>query len=319
MDDPAKAEPDRIGYLVNLGGLTNQKLALLGLFVKALQTKKTLVLPMMCVKDHVQKKNQKVPFRDVFEVEPLFQFAAEYGLVLVDDDPPEPESASWPYFASGAGSMAHLAIHRKVEEKISRFVFGFFDSLIPHIRKSSQLEKVFREVFEERNIEVAAQFRIESDWKLHSAVTLKPTVKNPEDFYLPFDGIVAKIVKTLPQTKKIFVFSDEAAMPNTKEEMNAISLEKFGVELFWKSDFLTADDLTPLNNLERSLLDFEIAKASKIYVGITRSTFSNMVTFEKFARSRDLVTTDYIYNNHLDELGLRTDNGGAVSPYAAVK
>jgi hypothetical protein len=67
------------------------------------------------------------------------------------------------------------------------------------------------------------------------------------------------------------------------------------------------------------LLDFELATSGKNYVGISRSTFSNMVTFEKYARTQKLVTTDYIYNNNLSELSLRTDNGGGVNPISATK
>jgi hypothetical protein len=319
VDEVAKTEDGRLGYSLNNGGLTNQKLALLGLFVKAFLTKKPLLLPMMLIKDHVNKQSRPIAFEDVFEVPAIRRFASENGFEIIDGHPPDSVEESWPYFGAGAGRMAHLALHQNVEDDISKFIFGFFENLVPRIRSSDVLKKVAQQAFEVHDIQVTAQFRIESDWKFHSAVTLKPTIKSLEDFYIPYDQIVAKIIKTLPETKKILVFCDEAALLTPKSEMYESCRAAFDVELFWKSDFLSAEDIASLNNLELSLLDFELATAGKNYVGISRSTFSNMVTFEKFARTRQSVTTDYIYNNNLSELSLRADNGGGVNPASATK
>jgi hypothetical protein len=313
-----EVQSQSIGYNFNTGGLTNQKLALLGLFSKAFIDKVPIALPRMLIKDHVNKKSIPIDLGEIYNIEALLSFAQTYHLIIDDCDPADFETGGWNYFGVGASRFSHLAIHQDVDHEISKFVFDFFKSLIPRVRSLDLLQNLKQKIFVENKICVTAQFRVESDWQFHSRVTLQPTIKKPEDFCISFDRIVSKILKTLPDTKKILVFSDEAALLTPKSEMVEHCKSKMGVELVWKSDFLSLNDLSSLNNLELSIIDFELAIAGVNYVGISRSTFSNMVTFEKYARTRQLVTSDYIYNTDHDGLGLRTDNGGRIAPHQVV-
>jgi len=91
-----------------------------------------------------------------------------------------------------------------------------------------------------------------------------------------------------------------------------------GIELFFKSDFLSSEDITNLNMLDRANLDFELAASTRHFVGITRSTCSNFVTMKKAICHETKIETDYIYNNDGVELGLRRDNGGRSTPRGAM-
>jgi hypothetical protein len=175
------------------------------------------------------------------------------------------------------------------------------------------MKYLIENAFIRNGIEVVAQFRIEADWDRHCETTLDVLLTEPEDYHLTFDQIVAKIVRTLPHAKKILVLCDEAAVAIPKPRMAEICRTRFGVELFWKSDFLTEFELAKLNNLELSMIDFELALRAKHYIGLTRSTFSNAVTMTKYILTGKPVTGDYIYNNTGPRLARRTDNGGSLS------
>ena len=73
-----------------------------------------------------------------------------------------------------------------------------------------------------------------------------------------------------------------------------------------------------LTRLDLSLIDFEIAKHSRRFVGLTSSTFSNMLGIEKFANTGQPVTGHYIYNRLGDAVVERKDNGFTSSSHQAL-
>ncbi len=107
-------------------------------------------------------------------------------------------------------------------------------------------------------------------------------------------------------------------MPATKQEIRTFSRDRFGIDLLWKSDFLTAEQLGRLNPLDLSLMDFEIAKRCRRFVGLTQSTFSNVLCLEKFAKTGRRVSGQYIYNYPGDKVIERQDNGFTTSGHRAV-
>ena len=78
---------------------------------------------------------------------------------------------------------------------------------------------------------------------------------------------------------------------------------------------LAEPELAALSTLETSILDFEVALQAPIFVGLSRSTFSNMVSFEALCRTRKPAPHHYIYNFPGDQLGRRCDNGGRLVPH----
>lgn len=66
--------------------------------------------------------------------------------------------------------------------------------------------------------------------------------------------------------------------------------------------------------LDLSLLDFEMAVRAPYFVGLSRSTFSDLAGFERVCRTRRNLENHYIYNVPGDGLGRRMDNGSQVLP-----
>ncbi len=308
------SEIEALGYSHNAGGLNNQKFALLGLITDAYKKKLPILLPKMTIKDHVAGIDTLVPIGEVFDLVPLFDLCKKYRITVIEgnaDDFPSDPSGS--YFGKGATDCGQCVLREITDSVLANLVADYFRCLTPVVKNSYIMKNLIEDVFTHNGIEVVAQFRIETDWLKHCDYTLQHELTDPEDYNLTFDQIVAKIVRTLPTVKKLLVLCDEAAVSMPKSQMADVCRTRFGVELFWKSDFLTRFELTKLNNLELSMIDFELALCSKHYIGMTRSTFSNAVTSTKHIITGKPVTGDYIYNNYGLRLARRTDNGGSLS------
>ncbi len=134
-----------------------------------------------------------------------------------------------------------------------------------------------------------------------------------------FTDIIRKICDTPSlDASLIYVVCDEAALPVNKSEIRDTARSEFGAELYWKSDFLPSDELDQLSLLSLSCLDFEMAVGAESFVGLSRSTFSNMVSLEKYARTGAPAEHQYIYNLAGPGVALRTDNGAFSVPKLAV-
>jgi hypothetical protein len=323
-DHPEPAKPE-LGYLYNNGGLNNQKLALFGLFVEARRTGAAVRLPdvfLMSQKVYLEElpsvsqgilnvRNQdRASLNRVFDLEALRGFALRNG-VAVSDAPPAGPVGGWDFFGSAGASLVAYGAP-------DPFACEFFRALIPRIRGAAPLVSVQNEL-KRRGVKLVMQCRIEKDWAMHTAITLKPTLDPSEDFAIGVDQIVAKIRGTLPREvweAGIYVVCDEAGLPETKDSIRAQIRQRLGIDLFWKSDF--APGLLGGPPLALAILDFEIAAGSEFFVGLTRSTFSNMAAFERFARTQAPVQHHYIYNLPGNLLGRRTDNGTSHTPEQAV-
>lgn len=69
--------------------------------------------------------------------------------------------------------------------------------------------------------------------------------------------------------------------------------------------------------LDASLIDFEIARTAEFFVGLSRSTFANLVSFERFCLAYSNKNRDFIYNLPGPTLGRRVDAGTSDDPFVA--
>lgn len=309
--------PDNtLGYSYNMGGLNNQKLALFGLFLKAhREGPRQIVLPDFLVYDMVSYNHIPVPLDQALRLDPLRDFAARHGIEILDISP-RGDKGGGVYFHYGNNYIPHAALLNELAP--DSFTCDFFRSLVPAIQGSDLLHRVADATFGQRGIRLVAQLRIERDWIHHTAYRLKPTVGDTEHNLPSFMDIITKISNTLPDdAADIYVVCDEAALPVAKDEIRTVVKQEFNINLFWKSDFLAEDEFNGLSPMDLSILDFEMALAAEGFVGLTRSTFSNMVTLERYARTRAPVERHYVYNMHGPYLALRTDNGAFSVPELA--
>lgn len=307
---------EALGYHVLPAGITNQKLALLGLFLFAHEAGCPVILPDIWVMDGTHKTRAIVPIARVFELDALSDFARTYGIDILKSGPRASEQQSWPYFGKGWQATIGHPI-REVALATQGFIPDFIRSLVPIARSSFTVSQLTHTIFDRPVPVVAAQFRIEADWQQHSAKDLDPRLEGKEDYCISYDRILTKIHNSLPDAKSIYVVCDEPALLVPKQIIREHAISCFGIELIWKSDFLTRFEMEAFTALDLSIIDFEMAAVPARFVGMSRSTFSNMVTFDKFCRTRAHVEGHYVYNMLGDALGRRTDDGRSPSPLMA--
>jgi hypothetical protein len=307
--------PNPLGFAYNRGGLNNQKLALFGLFLKAFREgPRQIVLPDLLLFDQVSFNHVPVPIDRGVRLDPLREFAARHDVEILDL-PARGDEGGWDYFHYGNNYIPYAALTNELAP--DSFVCDFFRSLQSNIDASAQLRKVAHAVFKESGVGVVAQLRIENDWHSHTAHRLTPFAAPSEDNNPSFTDIIGKIKRTIDDADAIYVVCDEAALPVGKSEIRAAIKSEFGIDLFWKSDFLNADELDEMSLLDLSSLDFEMAVAAESFVGLTRSTFSNLVSLEKYVRTRAPAKRHFVYNIAGAKLELRTDNGAFSVPTLA--
>jgi hypothetical protein len=187
-------------------------------------------------------------------------------------------------------------------------------SIRPKIVADSKFLLLKNFVFASLGVQTTLQLRIERDWR-HHAQGLLPKVEGKDDIAIGFDEILRRTANTFPDLRLAYVTSDELSMPASKEEIRAYALDRFGIRLIWKSDLI---NLAEFNPLDLSLIDFEIARYSSRFIGLSFSTFSNLLCLEKFAAQRSTVTGHFIYNHPGEVLRERLDNGFALGSADAV-
>lgn len=297
---------DPFRYLFNPGGLNNQKWALLGLFLAGHATGRPIILPDMAVLDHHRKTSHRVAIGTVFDLPALRTFAAAQG-VTIAPGPPQPEPAGdaggWEFFEIGTAYAARLN-HEGMFAR-DTFASAFFAALHPHVLESTGFARLIHAIGTE-GVQAVVQLRIERDWHEHlrlNAATLPPP--HIEPLALSPAEIMAKVAATLGR-KPVLVVWDEDDLPKPKEAIRADILAQHGIWMVSKSDLIPPAELARLNPLECSLIDFELARSTRTFVGLTRSTFSNLVAFQAAPASRQ-----FIYNAPAPALLQRWDRGTA--------
>ena len=312
----AQVEPTVLGYSHLDAGLNNQKLALFGLFLLAREKRVPVVLPEFCVFNPVDGVHGRVFLDSVFSEKEVRRFAQAWGIEVLSSAPVE-TIYPWDCYSAGASQIvAHGARGIAALDDVGA---QFFRRMLPRLTGSEALRTLRAAVFADQAIPLVVHLRIEKDWETFSAARLAPILDPGEDYHPSFLHIMRKIRNGLgDDADAAYVACDEDDLPVSKDEIRAAVMESCGVRLIWKSDVLGRGELAALSNLDRSILDFEMAVRAPIFVGLTRSTFSAMVSFEALCRTREPASRHYIYNLPGDRLGWRSDNGAFQFPLAAI-
>ncbi|MCB8877057.1 O-fucosyltransferase family protein [Acidisoma silvae] len=293
-------------------GLNNQKMALLGLFHKAKELGAGVILPDLSIFNPASGIHGQTSLDSVFPVEPLYRFARAYRIPILDDRQIETISA-FECFTRG-GSLVGAA-GAKGMVALDEFSGHFFSGLQPRLAEAPVLQYLKHEVFRKRQVKVVVQLRIEKDWTAHFERAQQSNHDFGEDNTLNFNEIFSKITKSMPDLGGVlYVVCDETNLPVSKDEIREAVLQRHGISILWKSDVLTTSDINALSLLEQSVIDFEMALEAPCFIGMSRSTFSNMAGLEKFYRRRSALQHHFIYNLRGEQLGRRYDNGSYIVP-----
>ncbi len=307
-----------LGYAFNDGGLNNQKLALLGLVLEARRTGRPMALPSLFNLDQAGGNSGTVPFGSAYRLDSFLSMLDGLGVTLADASP-DPDDRGWQFFGAGAEHIAmEVSTGRMAPDAPA---CAFFRGLVPVLRDRPESRALRHWVRDgEAPPVVVVQMRIETDWRTFSAITLDPTVGVAEDYLPSFSTIVAKVVNTFgTEARRIFVVCDEAALPVPRDEIRRVCREVFGVALHWKSDLLEPALLEPMSALDRSILDFDMALHAHRFVGLTRSSFSNLAAFERYCMTGDAVRGHHVYNVPGPMVLERHDDGAFAIAAAAVQ
>jgi hypothetical protein len=310
-----------IGYDWNDGGINNQKLALLGLFSCAANSDdKRLYLPKIYSKDQHDTLSEVFPLEVIFDLGAVVKLASRWGIEICEAPvgvtyADRIDRCGWNYFGEGAGAVGNAA--KDVEAGHSSLAADVLRSLVPLARDLPSTKRLMGSVFGHYDIDTVVQLRIEEDWVIHSNNHMKLVVHQPEDYNITAPQIILKLKKTFPECERAYVTCDERYIFAPKQQISQDVRNETGVEIIWKSDILSVEEFQSLPPVTTSLVDFEIAKTADRFVGLTRSTFANLVTFERFARSFRDCGRDFAYNVPGKRLARRTDRGGQDNPYAA--
>ena len=319
-DQAARApdSPGVLGYWYNHGGINNQKMALIGLLLSATKDRQTTNLPYIYNKDLQTEQEYLVRLENVFDLNVIRAFAKRQGLA-VQSACPSGNRGGWDYFN---------AFTRFVHDPAERPALSTTLAAIRHLRPRIAAHPAFIDlrdfVFNSIGIDTVVQLRIESDWREHFERGLRPRIGDAEHNGIGFLEILSKVRNTFPDIRILYATADENALLSSKHEIRELCRSRLGIEVLWKSDLLNPALIRDLTPLDLSLIDFEIARHASRFVGLTTSTFANMLCIEAFARTRKPVTGHFLYNHPGDRVMERKDNGFtssvrlAISPDSAV-
>lgn len=153
--------------------------------------------------------------------------------------------------------------------------------------------------FEEIENKNAIHIRIESDWVPYSSIKNRKKKSN-EIYLINSNNLISMYINK---------FKDDVFFTTGENQLNI--QKKFSEEEI-NSEFFFNENLEYEIN---AAINFEICSKAKIFIGLSRSTFSNLISLK---RSMNGVNNSYIYNLNND-LILRTDRGLHCDPEKTVK
>lgn len=295
-------------------GLTNQKLALIGLAHRALREGKGLKLPPMVIFDPSQSMEKKrVPISYAFNIQRLKTVLEAFGIPVANDhvDCYEEVSES-ECFCEGARHFG------KVRAEGNYALYSLTCQIVKSFDTKDEISDILKSlshhIFNEMGIKHVIQMRIENDWQAYSSSVLK-SFSEEDNLPTPLK-IISKVKEKFKKSfSSALILCDESNMSIKKEEIKKIVMNEFGVNVVWKSDFI---DIKNMDKLTLSLIDFCLASEGEYFVGTSQSTFSCFVTFEKYCKTRSNVCNHYIYNGKSGGIDERFDNGTCTSSDLAI-
>ena len=272
-----------IGYTACHAGLNNQKLALLGLFVKALERSCAIALPELCnYSTATTAAVSGIDFDRVFDVSRLRAFGAAIGVPIADGREFEPVSFNDGFQLGNQEDRSGLWDHGSVSAQ-------FWRALRPAPPLADMIDRISRDLFEGAGVQAVVQLRIEPDWQKH-AVNFLPRDGRPTTY----QGILKRVKNTLgPLAQRILLTCDESQVPAA--EIARYASSELGIAVSFKTGSrhfeLRSDDI-----ILRSLVDFELGLHADVFVGATHSTFANGLHSTQLALSPDRHWRHYVYS-----------------------
>lgn len=286
-------------------GLNNKKLVLLGLRRLAVKFKSQYCLPTHLfdftpTKDGIGE--EMVPIGEVFN-------EAEVRRAFPDATDGTPTKQLTNQECIDAGQSA-IREDRKTPDVARTQTARILASFLPSDELKAEANKILAAL--PKDI-CAVQLRIERDWKEH--VTRKGWTEGDNggfEIVLDHQRIFDKIVANGDMPSNLYICCDEEDLEVSKQAIIE-DAKWLGLNLIFKSDFETK--LT--SRLKKSVVDFEICLQIPKYVGLTSSTFSNLLCMVKGYQLQK-PPLHYVYDAISEKVERRFDFGREIAPGSAI-
>lgn len=286
-------------------GMTNQKLAVLGLLIEAKSMAVPIVLPALSEFNGTQSPQISRDFSTVFDLPYFIEALKTVGIEVTNDN-------KYCTFLDPSRCFSLGSARFSQEQSLGEMVDdSLFCRLLSSFRPVDAIRTKVRNVTEFlqiRSTSVGCQLRIERDWTRYIEKTLKPRLGFTEDYDLSYIGIIRKLHRFYGNSiESIYITCNEQDIDTKKSEINSNALEKFGYKLLWKSDAIPHEGRNIVSSLDNSLIDFEVCCSLAHYSGTSRSTFFNIAAATCYARG--LERNFFLYNTLDNSIVIRRDNG----------
>lgn len=293
------------------GGLNNQKMAILGLTLCAERQGGVVSMPkVVCdwTPTASGPRRLPLPLGDVLNAPLLHE-----TLMATSSDANE----AIPYitcFETGAQQIRSESDYSAMEVMRNRTA-TILAAMRPCAEIQTEVDRILKVLPQDT---IAVQLRVERDWHQHIRKKLAANsgIDRGREIILDpariFDKICAQ--PDLNGASTLLVCCDEDDLIDSREHIASLA-DARGFKAIFKSQI---SDAFPESRLKRSVVDFSICCELERYVGLSMSTFSNMLCMTK---THDLGTFPfhYIYDAEGDQVLRRYDCGRAVAPNAITK
>lgn len=272
------------------GGLSNQRLMMLGLLAIAKERKILARFPSQMV-DYVPRlgdsHRERFFFSDLFDI-------AQFRKATRDEPVTTKVPNSWITAAEALPRGFQMCMNSP-DPFVSKFMLGLV--------AAAPLQAIADEIAEwlaPRNA-IALQLRIERDWQEYLARLInKGRAQETDRETVDPRRIFQKMRSGLEQksTCAVWACCDEDDLLLSKFELKEIA-SSYDFDLIFKTD-LPESIILPKPLLHRSMVDYAVCARLGIYVGLTRSTFSR--TLRMMARWSDSPARHYSYDTPDDQI-----------------
>jgi hypothetical protein len=288
-------------------GLTNQKLALVGLALEGIRQSRPIILPLLTDFYAGRPEHPFVSLASVFDEERFKERAEAVGLHIVSDALEAEPLNGWDCFRSTTHKFARL--RRSNELHPQAVPCALLEALSPS-RRVADVASGAALSLQSRGVKVICQLRIENDWQAYAKKTLLERVGNTEDCPLTATEILQKLKNSIDiGHTPVYITCNEDDLSIKKSKIASEVQDKLGYSLLWKKDILEGSDISEWSYLEKAALDFEIAINGPYFVGTTRSTFFNIAALTCFCLGKPEDTRFLAYNVRGSDVIERTDQG----------
>jgi hypothetical protein len=291
-------------------GLTNQKLALVGLAIRAREEKRPVLLGDLVDYELTATTQAVVPFGSVLDHDGVVSAFQTFGVAVAAGSTEMRDGPS----LLGVGGEA-LADSRRAGDMA---LFDHLCRLLGAMRPAPPIAAAAVGIgawLAARGVRWGCQFRIERDWLHWTALHRADARVDPaEALYVDYPTILAKLTDRIgADAGPVYVTCNEADLPVERTTIIRHAREVHGIDLLFRSAL--PNDFVPAGPLAGAALDFAIASTLPHFAGHTRSTFFGALALA--AHGEERAADFWLYNNRGPMLKRRIDHGAFVRPWAA--